>query len=95
MCADCGSSALALTGARIAIALLIRRASFRAISSRTFWQALNRYLVWEVGDEFATHEPEDYRWLTVYQLMLLLRAGSCLNVELRSLLACLTTWIGR
>jgi dTDP-4-dehydro-6-deoxy-alpha-D-glucopyranose 2,3-dehydratase len=60
-----------------------------------FLHAKNRYLVLEVDEDFPLDEPENFRWLTVYQLMLLLRASNCLNVEARTLLAGLQTWIGR
>ncbi|MGA8112195.1 MAG: NDP-hexose 2,3-dehydratase family protein [Actinocatenispora sp.] len=54
-----------------------------------FHHALNRYRIVEVDAEFAGDEPDEYRWVTVRQLMGLVRAGNCLNVEARSLLACL------
>jgi oxidase EvaA len=60
-----------------------------------FLHAKNRYLVLEVDDDFPLEEPDNYCWLTVYQLMLLLRTSNCLNVEARTLLAGLQTWIGR
>jgi oxidase EvaA len=60
-----------------------------------FLYAKNRYLILEVEDDFPLEEPDDYCWLTVSQLMLLLRAGNLINVEARSLLASLLTWIGR
>ena len=60
-----------------------------------FLHAKNRYLVLEVDEDFPLDEPENFRWLTVYQLMLLLRASNCLNVEARTLLAGLQTWLSR
>jgi hypothetical protein len=33
--------------------------------------------------------------MTLSQLMRLLRTGNTVNVELRTLIACLQTWIGR
>ncbi|RKT54710.1 oxidase EvaA [Saccharothrix australiensis] len=53
-----------------------------------FHQALTRYQVVEVGDEFPVDVPPNFHWLTVRQLMELLRHGHYLNIEARSLLAC-------
>jgi oxidase EvaA len=60
-----------------------------------FLHARNRYLVLEVDDEVPLEVPANYCWLTVHQLMQLVRAGNCVNVEARTLLAGLHTWIGR
>jgi dTDP-4-dehydro-6-deoxy-alpha-D-glucopyranose 2,3-dehydratase len=60
-----------------------------------FLAAKNRYLVLETDDDFGLDENDNYCWVTVSQLMLLLRAGNCLNVEARTLLSGLQTWIGR
>jgi dTDP-4-dehydro-6-deoxy-alpha-D-glucopyranose 2,3-dehydratase len=60
-----------------------------------FLSAKNRYLVLEVDDDFGLDEHDNYCWVTVSQLMVLLRAGNCLNVEARTLLSALQTWIGR
>ncbi|MEV0135445.1 NDP-hexose 2,3-dehydratase family protein [Dactylosporangium sp. NPDC050688] len=56
-----------------------------------FLHALNRYQIIEVEDTFPATPPPNFMWLTVHQLMTLLRFGNCLNVEARSLLACLHT----
>ncbi|ALG09456.1 NDP-hexose 2,3-dehydratase family protein [Kibdelosporangium phytohabitans] len=53
-----------------------------------FLNALTRYRVVEVGDEFPVDVPPNFCWLTVRQLMDLLRHGHYLNIEARSLLAC-------
>lgn len=53
-----------------------------------FHHALTRYRVIEVGEEFPVDVPPDYCWVTVRQLMRLLRHGHYINVEARSLLAC-------
>jgi oxidase EvaA len=54
-----------------------------------FFHARNRYLVVEVPDDFPLAEPEDYRWLTVDQLTELVRHSHYVNVQARTLLACL------
>ncbi|KWX05220.1 NDP-hexose 2,3-dehydratase [Carbonactinospora thermoautotrophica] len=54
-----------------------------------FYHARNRYLVVEVGEDFPETVPPDYRWLTVGQLMVLVRHSHYLNIEARTLLACL------
>ncbi|EID52364.1 NDP-hexose 2,3-dehydratase family protein [Saccharomonospora xinjiangensis] len=53
-----------------------------------FLHAVNRYLVIEAGEDFPLDVPEEYCWVTVYQLTSLLAHSNYLNVELRSLLAC-------
>jgi oxidase EvaA len=54
-----------------------------------FFDAQNRYLVIEVEDDFPARCPQDYRWVTLGQLGDLLRHGHYLNVQARSLVACL------
>jgi dTDP-4-dehydro-6-deoxy-alpha-D-glucopyranose 2,3-dehydratase len=54
-----------------------------------FFDAQNRYMVIEVEDDFPLHCPEDYHWVTLSQLSELLRHGHYLNVQARSLLACM------
>lgn len=54
-----------------------------------FYRARNRYLVVEAGDGDDPRERHDFRWLTLYQLVDLLRHSHYLNVEARSLVACL------
>jgi oxidase EvaA len=54
-----------------------------------FHHALTRYQVIEVGPDVPLDVPTGYCWLTVRQLIDLLRHGHYLNVEARSLLACI------
>lgn len=54
-----------------------------------FFDAQNRYMVIEVDDDFPVHCPQDYRWVTLGQLGELLRHGQYVNVQARSLVACL------
>ncbi|HZD14754.1 MAG TPA: NDP-hexose 2,3-dehydratase family protein [Pseudonocardiaceae bacterium] len=56
-----------------------------------FYQAENRYMVIEVEPEFSDHNdpPEDFRWVTLNQLNQLLGHSNYLNVEARTLLACM------
>lgn len=53
-----------------------------------FLGALNRYLLVEVDDDFPLSVPDDYRWMTVRQLVALVGHSYHLNVEARTLLAC-------
>ncbi|WP_229397705.1 NDP-hexose 2,3-dehydratase family protein [Micromonospora okii] len=53
-----------------------------------FFHTRNRYLVVEVGPAGVPEHP-DYRWVTLRQLDGLLRHSHYLNVEARSLVACL------
>ncbi|HKS50125.1 MAG TPA: NDP-hexose 2,3-dehydratase family protein [Amycolatopsis sp.] len=54
-----------------------------------FYRARSRYLVVEVDDEAIPAEPPDYRWMTLYQLSGLLRHSHYVNVQARTLIACL------
>lgn len=54
-----------------------------------FYHAQTRYQVIDVGDRLPADVPEDFIWATVHQLMQLVRHGRYLNVEARTLLACL------
>jgi oxidase EvaA len=53
-----------------------------------FYHAQTRYQVIDVGPDFPVEVPENFCWVTVQQLTELLRHGHYLNVEARSLLAC-------
>ncbi|MFD9718066.1 NDP-hexose 2,3-dehydratase family protein [Streptomyces sp. NPDC059076] len=52
-----------------------------------FYHALNRYLIVEVAPTKIEHP--DYRWTAVHQLTELLRHSHYLNIQARSLVACL------
>jgi oxidase EvaA len=54
-----------------------------------FYHALTRYQIIEVGDDVPLDVPSNFCWMTVRQLVDLLRHGHYLNIEARSLLACL------
>jgi oxidase EvaA len=54
-----------------------------------FYHALTRYQIIEVGAELPVAVPPGYCWMTVRQVTDLLRHGHYLNIEARSLLACL------
>jgi oxidase EvaA len=67
----------------------IRFDAFMSEEGGRFFDAQNRYLVIEVEDDFPERCPQDYRWVTLGQLSELLRHGHYLNVQARSLVACL------
>ncbi|MBK1787875.1 NDP-hexose 2,3-dehydratase family protein [Prauserella cavernicola] len=54
-----------------------------------FYHALTRYRIVEVGEDFPVSVPPDFCWMTLSQLTDLLRHGHYLNIEARSLLACM------
>ncbi|CAI7973519.1 dTDP-4-dehydro-6-deoxy-alpha-D-glucopyranose 2,3-dehydratase [Frankia sp. Hr75.2] len=56
-----------------------------------FYQALNRYLIIELDPDngAALEAGPDHRWLTLHQLVGLLRHSHYVNVQARSLVACL------
>jgi dTDP-4-dehydro-6-deoxy-alpha-D-glucopyranose 2,3-dehydratase len=53
-----------------------------------FYHALNRYLIIETDTDVETDDP-DFRWMTLSQLVFLLRHSHYLNVQARSLVTCL------
>ncbi|MEU5884555.1 NDP-hexose 2,3-dehydratase family protein [Spirillospora sp. NPDC047279] len=58
-----------------------------------FHHARNRHLVVEADPGFDTDHP-DFRWMTLHQLVDLLRHSHYLNVQARSLIACLHSLSG-
>jgi oxidase EvaA len=52
-----------------------------------FFNAVNRYLIVEADVDLA--EGSEYRWMTLHQLVDLLRHSHYLNIQARSLVACL------
>ncbi|GHB16634.1 NDP-hexose 2,3-dehydratase [Streptomyces viridiviolaceus] len=53
-----------------------------------FYHALNRYMIVETSQDVPDGHP-DYRWMTLHQLSDLLRHSHYVNVQARSLIACL------
>ncbi|MET7395825.1 NDP-hexose 2,3-dehydratase family protein [Dactylosporangium sp. NPDC005572] len=78
-----GAGLLAAPGARTRFDTLLSEEGGR------FYHALTRYRIVEVGAGAPLEVPPNYRWMTVRQIMDLLRHGHYLNIEARSLLACL------
>ncbi|QSB16027.1 NDP-hexose 2,3-dehydratase family protein [Natronosporangium hydrolyticum] len=58
-----------------------------------FYRAVNRYVIVEV-DAARTPEHPEFRWLALHQLADLLRHSHYVNVEARSLVACLRSLLG-
>ncbi|RKS06876.1 oxidase EvaA [Nocardiopsis sp. Huas11] len=56
-----------------------------------FHHAQTRYRIVEATPELSTEVPEDFCWVTVAQLMELVRHGRYLNIEARTLLLCVHT----
>jgi len=54
-----------------------------------FYHAVTRYRIVEVGDGTPLAEQPDFCWVTVRQVMDLLRHGHHLNIKAWSLLTCL------
>jgi dTDP-4-dehydro-6-deoxy-alpha-D-glucopyranose 2,3-dehydratase len=59
-----------------------------------FYHARNRYLVVEVDDDYPMPEHGDYRWMSLQQLGILIRHSHYVNVQARSLLACVRGMAG-
>ena len=56
-----------------------------------FLHAQNRYLIIEVGEDFPTASPPEYKWVSLRQLSELLKYSHYLNVQARTLVAALRT----
>jgi oxidase EvaA len=54
-----------------------------------FYHSRSRYMIIEVGDDYPDQEPDGFRWATVPQITWLLQHRHYLNVQARSLIACL------
>ncbi|NRQ31681.1 NDP-hexose 2,3-dehydratase [Nonomuraea sp. NN258] len=54
-----------------------------------FLHAVSRYLLVEAGDDFPLATPPEFRWVTLGQLTELVRHSCYVNVQARTLLACL------
>ncbi|QWF84532.1 NDP-hexose 2,3-dehydratase family protein [Amycolatopsis sp. CA-230715] len=67
----------------------IRYDAMQSEEGGRFYHAKNRYLVIDAPDGFPDAAPPDYLWMTLNQLSSLLLHSNYLNVELRSLLACI------
>jgi oxidase EvaA len=54
-----------------------------------YYHARSEYSIVEVGDEFPIAVPPDYRWMTVEQLAFLQSCSYYVNIQARTLVACL------
>ncbi|SHN29423.1 NDP-hexose 2,3-dehydratase family protein [Actinacidiphila paucisporea] len=72
----------------------IRYDSLLSEEGGRFYHARNRYLVIETDPGHAEDPGADFRWLTLHQLVGLLRHSHYVNVEARSLIACLHSLSG-
>ncbi|OKI94208.1 NDP-hexose 2,3-dehydratase [Streptomyces sp. CB02058] len=72
----------------------IRFESLLSEEGGRFFHARNRYLVIETDADHAPDPGPDFRWLTLHQLVGLLRHSHYVNVEARSLIACLHSLTG-
>ncbi|MFD5693733.1 NDP-hexose 2,3-dehydratase family protein [Streptomyces rubiginosohelvolus] len=73
------------------------RIRFDAVHSEEggrFYHARNRYLIVETEEDLGAGAP-DHRWLTVAQLVALMRHSHYVNVQARCLLACLHSLTAR
>lgn len=53
-----------------------------------FYHAEVRYMIVEADDDVPRVPPEDYRWVTLQQLTLLLRHSRYVNIQARTLVTC-------
>ena len=73
------------------------RIRFDAVHSEEggrFYHARTRHVVIEVDQEISPREHPDFRWLALHQLVGLLRHSHYVNVQARSLIACMHSLFG-
>jgi oxidase EvaA len=58
------------------------------------FRASNRYLIVETPGDQQLQVPDDFRWVTLHQLVALIRHSHYVNVQARSLTLCLHSLIG-
>ncbi|WP_131740847.1 NDP-hexose 2,3-dehydratase family protein [Actinomadura roseirufa] len=73
----------------------VRFASLLSEEGGRFHHARNRYTIIETDADHAPDPGPDHRWLTLHQLVGLLRHSHYVNVEARSLVACLHSLTSR
>jgi oxidase EvaA len=66
----------------------VRYDAYQSEEGGRFYHARNRYMIIEAGDDIP-EVPPDYQWLTLGQLGCLLAHSYYVNIEARSLVACL------
>lgn len=65
----------------------IRYSALQSEEGGRFYHEQNRNLIIEVGDDFPTEAPVNYRWMTLNQLLSFIKFNNYLNIQTRSLLA--------
>lgn len=65
----------------------IRYAAFQSEEGGRFYKEQNKNMIIEVGDEFPIEVPENYCWMTLFQLKEFLKFNNYLNIEARSLIS--------
>jgi oxidase EvaA len=65
----------------------VRYSALQSEEGGRFYHEQNRNLIIEVGDDFPTETPHNYRWVTLNQLLSFIKFNNYLNIQTRSLLA--------
>jgi oxidase EvaA len=65
----------------------IRYATYQSEEGGRFFKEQNKNMIVEVGDEFPIEVPENYCWMTLFQLKEFLKFNNYLNIEARSLIS--------
>ena len=55
-----------------------------------FYQSQQRHVIIEMDSDFALELPDEYVWMTLNQIQNCARFNNLVNIELRSILACIT-----
>lgn len=68
----------------------IRYSTYQSEEGGRFYKEQNKNMIIEVGDDFPLEVPENYFWMTLWQLKEFLKFNNYLNIEARSLIAALS-----
>jgi oxidase EvaA len=67
----------------------IRFSTLQSEEGGRFFREENRNIIVEVGDDFPLEVPDNYIWMTMSQIKDFIRYNNYVNVQCRTLLACL------
>jgi oxidase EvaA len=62
-------------------------ATYQSEEGGRFYKEQNKNMIVEVGDDFPIEVPENYCWMTLFQLKEFLKFNNYLNIEARSLIS--------
>ncbi len=73
----------------------VRHSSMQSEEGGRFFKEQNHNLIVEAGEDFPVSVPDNYIWMTLRQLKGFVRYNNYLNIQARSLLACVNFFSGK